>query len=116
MLAGGIGYKGETYQCHDDEDGKGALRENASLQANVLPKSVSQSDPRKRGTHQDDKFDETLATHKSTNGEALAPEAIAQSSGEGAADNLAEKGAGNNGNHIAPGLAIIEQAKVGVQT
>lgn len=66
-------------------------------------------------TYQDNQFDETLATHEHTNGEALPPKTMAPTRSDRTTKDLAEKGAKNNSNNISPSLAIVEQTQVGVE-
>lgn len=68
------------------------------------------------GTYKHDKLHETLATHEDTNSPTLAPLKLTQSGCHGAPNDLTGEGNGNNTDHIGPGDAIVEQAKIGAET
>jgi hypothetical protein len=67
-------------------------------------------------TYQDNQFDETLATHQHTDGEALPPKTMTPTRSHRTTNDLAEKGAKNNSNDVSPSLAIVKQTQVGVET
>lgn len=60
-------------------------------------------------TYQDDQLNQTLAAHQAADGEALSPQEPVRPGGEGSARDLANKGAGNDGNDISPSNAVIQK-------
>lgn len=73
---------------------------------------------RKRGrsTHKNNQLDESLAAHQHANAKALSPQEFAGLRREGASNDLAREGHGDDADNISPGDAVAEKAEVGAQT
>lgn len=67
-------------------------------------------------THKNDKFDEPLTTHQTSNGQTLSPDQTAAPGCQSATDDLACKCNCDNSNDISPCHTIAQQSQVGVQT
>jgi hypothetical protein len=65
---------------------------------------------------EDDELDEALARHKRSNRAALASVEALEASGNGTAAELADKGDDAEEDDVAPRLAVVEQAEVGLET
>jgi hypothetical protein len=70
----------------------------------------------RRVTYQHDELYKTFATHQGTDSEAFSPKTFGETGGKCTGDDFAKEGTCNDGNDIAPGSTIIEQAKIGIET
>lgn len=67
-------------------------------------------------TYKNNELNKALATHEASDGEALSPLEIVQSSCQCASNDLTRESNGDDANHIGPGDAIVKQPKIGTQS
>ena len=94
---------------NDDEHGKCLLGQDIRLQTNVLRNpSVAFPTQISMETHQDNQFDQPLATHQHAYRQAFSPNKLHASGRQSAADDLTRERNGYDGNNVCPGDAIVE--------